>query len=62
VPCDGDELRNSLAPDWTLPEADNISLFATKGYGEEHQEGTDLLLLVRDPVSEQTYVLYEWIF
>ncbi len=37
-------------------------MYASDNYGDRHQQGTDLLLLVWDPEADESYVLYEWIF
>jgi len=56
------ELRESVPESWALPNTKETIVYASDGYGEKHQEGVDLLLLVRDPSQNETFVLYEWIF
>ncbi len=56
------ELQQLIPDTWAFPQGDQILVYVTDGYGEKHQEGTHLLLLVRDPSTNQTLVLYEWIF
>ncbi len=56
------ELQQSIPEAWALPNIKEAIVYVSDGYGETHQEGTDLLLLVRDPVMNETFVLYEWIF
>ena len=56
------DLRRSIPDTWILPNTKGTKIYISEGYGDEHQEGTDLLLLVRDPTVNETIVLYEWIF
>ena len=56
------ELQESIPESWALPNTKETIVYASDGYGEKHQEGVDLLLLVRDPSQNETFVLYEWIF
>ena len=56
------ELERSIPDTWDLPTAAEANVYVSEGYGVEHQEGTDLLLLVQDPNTNETIVLYEWIF
>ena len=57
-----EELQQSIPDEWSLPNTKETTVYASDGYGDKHQEGTDLLLLVRDPSINETYVLYQWIF
>ncbi len=56
------ELQCSIPEMWNLPDSAETKVHVTEGYGVEHQEGTDLLLLVHDSQHNVTIVLYEWIF
>jgi hypothetical protein len=56
------ELQQSIPDEWSLPNTKETMVYATDGYGDQHQEGTDLLMVVRDPSVNETYVLYQWIF
>lgn len=56
------ELELSIPDTWDLPISAEAKVYASEGYGVEHQEGTDLLLLVQNPKTDETIVLYEWIF
>ncbi len=56
------ELQQSIPGGWSLPSTKGTMVYASDGYGDRHQEGTDLLLLVWDPEADEAYVLYEWIF
>ncbi len=56
------ELQESVPESWALPNTKETIFYASDGYGEEHQEGVDLLLLVLDPSQNETFVLYEWVF
>lgn len=56
------ELQQCIPGGWSLPNTKGTMVYASDGYGDRHQEGTDLLLLVWDPEAEEAYVLYEWIF
>lgn len=52
-----------LVPEsWAAPEISTSTFHTTRGYGSEHQEGVDLLLVVRDIESDITFVLHECIF
>lgn len=56
------ELQQSIPGGWSLPNTKGTMMYASDGYGDRHQEGTDLLLLVWDPEADESYVLYDWIF
>lgn len=56
------ELQRSLPDGLILPSSKQTRVYASEGYGDEHLEGTNLLLLVRAPTAKETVVLYEWIF
>ena len=56
------ELKQSIPSSWKLPKARDAQIYVSEGYGVKHQEGIDLLLLVRDTTGDETTVLYEWIF
>lgn len=56
------ELQQSIPDGWSLPNTKATMLYASDSYGDLHQEGTDLLMLVWDPDADEAYVLYEWIF
>jgi len=56
------ELQQSIPDEWSLPNTKETMVYASDGYGDHRQEGTDLLLLVRDPSIKETYVLYQWNF
>ena len=56
------ELQESMPEIWSKPAIASARIYASSGYGTEHQEGVDLLLLVRDSEKNTTLVLHEWIF
>lgn len=56
------ELQGSIPEAWDMPDAAGTKVYVSPPYGVDHQDGTDLLLLVRDPQSAETFALYEWIF
>jgi hypothetical protein len=55
-------LLDFIPDDWPAINLAASKMYATKGYGSEHQEGIDLLFIVRDDSSDTTLVLHEWIF
>jgi len=57
-----EELKHSIPDTWNLPKVIDSQVYVSEGYGTKHQEGVDLLLLVRDTTQDETIVLYEWIF
>ncbi len=56
------ELQQSIPDEWSLPNTKATTVYVSSNYGIKHQEGVHLLLVVRDPGFDMTYVLYEWIF
>lgn len=56
------ELKSLLPVTCTLSGPDDLEIYASPAFGTTHQEGVDLLMLVRGRRSEETIVLYEWVF
>lgn len=57
-----EELRQSIPGSWELPNSSGAAIYVSEGFGTQHQEGTHLVLLVRNLIEDETIVLYEWIF
>ena len=57
-----DELIQLFPDNWEILDQTSANVYTSSGYGVEHQESTDLLLVVEDIVGNQTFVLSEWIF
>ena len=56
------ELIESLPPECGTLDVESSELHATAGFGSIHQEGVDLFVVVRNRQSNQSVILYEWIF
>ncbi|GEM_PF-2488429 len=56
------ELQQSIPKEWEFRESKATTIYVSDGYGDQHQEGTDLLLIARYPEVNETFVLYQWIF
>ena len=56
------ELIESLPPEWANLDIESSELHATAGFGSIHQEGIDLFVVARNRTSNESVILYEWIF
>ena len=57
-----DDLISSIPGFWPKPGLKSCTWHTTPGYGQQHIEGVDLFLVLRDSTSNRAYILHEWIF
>jgi hypothetical protein len=56
------ELQQCLPAAWRSPNLSSARIWASPGYGTEHIEGPNLLLVVHDSDTDCLYILHERIF
>ena len=58
------ELIDSLPDSWHVKKQNlnSWTWYTTPGYGVKHIEGLDLFLIIDNPDSGESIVLYEWIY
>ena len=56
------ELQKCLPATWRSPNLSSARIWASPGYGTEHIEGPNLLLVVHNPDTDCLYILHERIF
>ncbi len=56
------ELQTCLPSNWGSPDLSTARIWSSPGYGTEHIEGQNLLLLVHDMDTDAIYILHERIF
>ena len=57
-----DRLLSSIPHGWPRPDLSASSWQATPGFGQQHIEGVDLFLVVRDEAGDFSVVLHHWNF